>query len=59
MFCNECIIGVDEVVLYLTDVYVVTEELLGKFTFAAPSYSVLESAGIIEIDVLFHRRPPP
>jgi solute carrier family 8 (sodium/calcium exchanger) len=29
---------------------------LGKFSFASPSYSVIESAGIIEIDVLFHRR---
>ena len=28
----------------------------GKFSFASPSYSVIESAGIIEIDVLFHRR---
>ncbi|CAH1797885.1 unnamed protein product [Owenia fusiformis] len=36
-----------------------SEDLFGKFTFAAPSYSVLESAGILEIDVLFHRRPPP
>ncbi|XP_013418432.1 sodium/calcium exchanger 2 isoform X2 [Lingula anatina] len=32
------------------------EDLVGKFTFAAHSYSVLESAGILEIDVLFHRR---
>ena len=36
----------------------VSDELVGKFTFAAPSYSVLESAGVLEIDVLFHRRPP-
>ncbi|CAD5124084.1 DgyrCDS12389 [Dimorphilus gyrociliatus] len=34
------------------------EDLCGKFTFASPSYSVLESKEIIEIDVLFHRRKP-
>ena len=27
----------------------------GKFSFASPSYSVLESAGFVEIDVLLHR----
>jgi len=31
---------------------------MGKFTFGAPSYSVLESAGFLEVDVLFHRKKP-
>ncbi|XP_064647544.1 sodium/calcium exchanger 1-like isoform X2 [Lineus longissimus] len=31
------------------------DDLCGKFTFASPSYSVLESAGILEVDILFHR----
>ncbi|KAK2143511.1 hypothetical protein LSH36_835g00039 [Paralvinella palmiformis] len=34
------------------------EDLVGKFTIASPSYSVLESAGIVTIDVLFHRFLP-
>ncbi|ELU01061.1 hypothetical protein CAPTEDRAFT_224088 [Capitella teleta] len=34
------------------------EELIGKFTFGSPSYSVLESAGVLEIEVLFHRFMP-
>ncbi|KAI0224365.1 hypothetical protein LSAT2_024629 [Lamellibrachia satsuma] len=32
------------------------EEMFGKFTFSAPSYSILESAGVLQIDVIFHRR---
>ncbi|XP_071844528.1 sodium/calcium exchanger 3-like isoform X2 [Apostichopus japonicus] len=36
-----------------------TEDLKGKFTFASPHYSVLESAGKVEIDVLFHRKALP
>jgi len=32
--------------------------MLGKFTFAASSYSVLESAGVLEVEVLFHRKTP-
>ncbi|XP_038067860.1 sodium/calcium exchanger 2-like isoform X3 [Patiria miniata] len=36
----------------------ITEDLRGKFTFAASSYSVLESAGKLEVDVLFHRTIP-
>ncbi|XP_071964302.1 sodium/calcium exchanger 3-like isoform X2 [Antedon mediterranea] len=32
--------------------------LVGKFTFASQSYSVLESAGKLDIDILFHRKPP-
>ncbi|XP_033124004.1 sodium/calcium exchanger 2-like isoform X2 [Anneissia japonica] len=32
--------------------------LVGTFTFASQSYSVLESAGKLDIDVLFHRKPP-
>ncbi|XP_077863706.1 sodium/calcium exchanger 3-like [Saccoglossus kowalevskii] len=35
-----------------------SEDLCGKFTFASPSYSVLESAGTLDIDVLFHRKKP-
>ncbi|XP_070172877.1 sodium/calcium exchanger 2-like isoform X9 [Littorina saxatilis] len=31
-------------------------DLLGKFTFASDRYAVLESAGTLEIDVLFHRQ---
>ncbi|XP_071116361.1 sodium/calcium exchanger 2-like isoform X2 [Haliotis cracherodii] len=34
-------------------------ELAGKFTFASDRYAVLESAGNLEIDVLFHRQIPP
>ncbi len=34
------------------------EDLVGKFTFASQSYSVLESDGFLEVDVLFHRSPP-
>ncbi|XP_070172834.1 sodium/calcium exchanger 2-like isoform X3 [Littorina saxatilis] len=33
-----------------------TGDLLGKFTFASDRYAVLESAGTLEIDVLFHRQ---
>ncbi|XP_046340925.1 sodium/calcium exchanger 2-like isoform X1 [Haliotis rufescens] len=33
-------------------------ELAGKFTFASDRYAVLESAGNLEIDVLFHRQIP-
>ncbi|XP_077988867.1 sodium/calcium exchanger 1-like [Glandiceps talaboti] len=35
-----------------------SDDLCGKFTFASPSYSVFESAGTLDIDVLFHRRKP-
>lgn len=34
------------------------EDLCGKFTFGAPSYSVLESAGCLEVDIVFHRKKP-
>ncbi|XP_067931552.1 sodium/calcium exchanger 3-like isoform X3 [Watersipora subatra] len=34
------------------------EDLIGKFTFSAPSYSVLESAGCLEVDIIFHRKKP-
>ena len=44
--------------LQLIYVFNISEDLVGKFTLASSSYSVLESAGIITIDVLFHRRPP-
>ena len=30
-------------------------DVLGKFTFSSDRYAVLESAGTLEIDVLFHR----
>ncbi|XP_050401672.1 sodium/calcium exchanger 2 isoform X7 [Patella vulgata] len=30
-------------------------DLTGKFTFASDRYAVLESAGMLEVDVLFHR----
>jgi len=36
----------------------VVVSMLGKFTFAASSYSVLESAGVLEVEVLFHRKTP-
>ncbi|XP_076443822.1 sodium/calcium exchanger 2-like isoform X2 [Babylonia areolata] len=31
-------------------------DLMGKFTFASDRYAVLESAGTLDIDVLFHRQ---
>ncbi|ESO92661.1 hypothetical protein LOTGIDRAFT_162582 [Lottia gigantea] len=31
-------------------------DLTGKFTFASDRYAVLESAGMLEVDVLFHRQ---
>ncbi|XP_060551494.1 sodium/calcium exchanger 2-like isoform X6 [Ruditapes philippinarum] len=34
-------------------------DLLGKFTFSSDRYAVLESAGFLEVDVLFHRNIPP
>ena len=34
------------------------EDLCGKFTFSAPSYSVLESAGTLEVEIIFHRKKP-
>ncbi|XP_033634771.1 sodium/calcium exchanger 3-like [Asterias rubens] len=36
----------------------ITEDLRGKFTFGAASYCVLESAGKLDVDVLFHRSIP-
>lgn len=33
-------------------------DLYGKFTFASDRYAVLESAGKLTIDVLFHRNMP-
>ncbi|XP_071488662.1 sodium/calcium exchanger 3-like, partial [Diadema antillarum] len=35
-----------------------SDDLKGKFTFALPNYTVLESAGKLEISVLFHRATP-
>ncbi|KAK3096603.1 hypothetical protein FSP39_001609 [Pinctada imbricata] len=35
-----------------------TGDLFGKFTFASDRYAVLESAGKLEIDILFHRNLP-
>ncbi|XP_030832705.1 magnesium/proton exchanger 2 isoform X4 [Strongylocentrotus purpuratus] len=35
-----------------------SEDLKGKFTFASPNYTVMESCGKLEIDVLFHRSTP-
>ncbi|XP_074650756.1 sodium/calcium exchanger 1-like [Tubulanus polymorphus] len=40
------------------DVQTPSEELCGKFTFASPSYSVLESTGFLEVDILFYRSKP-
>ncbi|WAQ99799.1 NAC1-like protein [Mya arenaria] len=33
-------------------------DLLGKFTFSSDRYAVLESAGFLEVDILFHRNIP-
>ena len=38
--------------------FMFAEDLKGKFTFALPNYTVMESAGKLEIDVLFHRSAP-
>lgn len=34
------------------------DQLYGKFTFSSQVYEVLESKGLLEIDVLFHRKIP-
>ncbi|XP_053406263.1 sodium/calcium exchanger 3-like isoform X13 [Mercenaria mercenaria] len=34
-------------------------DLIGKFTFSSDRYAVLESAGFLEVDILFHRNIPP
>ena len=34
------------------------DDLYGKFTFSSSVYEVLESKGVLEIDVLFHRKLP-
>lgn len=39
-------------------IFFVSGDLYGKFTFASDRYAVLESAGKLIIDVLFHRNMP-
>ena len=38
--------------------FIFSGDVLGKFTFSSDRYAVLESAGHIEVDILFHRNLP-
>jgi hypothetical protein len=53
------LISLDRVSMLLIVYYFYfSDDLYGKFTFSSSVYEVLESKGVLEIDVLFHRKLP-